>query len=299
MTPRTLLRSLRRRPRPALAITELRSLDEWRRHHPPEARARRAAEERALVPPDGDSFTVDGYCWPCGARRSFRVDFAFGGDAAARAPNWRERLACPRCGLNARQRAALHVFEEVLAPAPGARVYVTEQLSPLFAWLRRRHRGAVGSEFLGDRATPGAVGARGIRDEDVTRLSFADASFDFVLSFDVFEHVPDYPRAFAECARVLRPGGRMLFSVPFLADAEAVSVRSTRAPDGAVTHHLPPEYHGDPVEPEQGVLCWQHFGWAMLGDLRAAGFRDARALAFHSRAFAYLGGENLLFAAGK
>ena len=70
-------------------------------------------------------------------------------------------------------------------------------------------------------------------------------------------------------------------------------------PDGAVTHHRPPEYHGDPVHPERGVLCWQHFGWAMLPELRAAGFRDARALAFHSRSFGYLGGESLLFVADK
>lgn len=47
------------------------------------------------------------------------------------------------------------------------------------------------------------------------RLPFGDASFDTVLSNQVGEHVPD-PRAFfAELVRVLRPGGRIIFTVPF------------------------------------------------------------------------------------
>ena len=43
----------------------------------------------------------------------------------------------------------------------------------------------------------------------VSHLSFADASFDLVTSFDVLQHVPDHEdaRAISEIHRVLRPGG--------------------------------------------------------------------------------------------
>jgi len=41
-------------------------------------------------------------------------------------------------------------------------------------------------------------------------LPFADASFDAVLSTDTFEHVMDLDLAFAEIARVLKPGGSLL-----------------------------------------------------------------------------------------
>lgn len=46
------------------------------------------------------------------------------------------------------------------------------------------------------------------------RLPFDDASFDLVLSFDVFEHIPDSDRHLAEVRRVLRDGGHYLLQTP-------------------------------------------------------------------------------------
>ena len=43
------------------------------------------------------------------------------------------------------------------------------------------------------------------------RLPFEDRSFDFVFGHAVLHHIPDLERAFAEFARVLRPGGRVAF----------------------------------------------------------------------------------------
>lgn len=40
-------------------------------------------------------------------------------------------------------------------------------------------------------------------------LPFADASFDAVTMLDVIEHLPRYPQALAECARVLKSGGKL------------------------------------------------------------------------------------------
>ena len=48
----------------------------------------------------------------------------------------------------------------------------------------------------------------------VYALPYEDASFDLVFSFSVFEHLHDYPRALAEVARVLRPGGLFLLGMP-------------------------------------------------------------------------------------
>jgi len=49
------------------------------------------------------------------------------------------------------------------------------------------------------------------RVEDATRLSFKDSSFDLVVSQNVFHHLSHWKTAVREVARVLRPGGFLLW----------------------------------------------------------------------------------------
>jgi SAM-dependent methyltransferase len=51
---------------------------------------------------------------------------------------------------------------------------------------------------------------------DGRRLPFADGSFDTVLSTEVLEHVMAPGAMVEEMARVLKPGGRLLITVPFV-----------------------------------------------------------------------------------
>ena len=257
-------------------------------------------EEAALVRDHpGQEFKVPGFCWVDGREVDFHVDYLYGSSVEGRnSPNWRERLVCPGCGMNMRQRAALHIASDALGLATGSRIYATEQVTPLFRVLARRHPRLVGSEFLGPEVAPASVNANGIRHEDLTSLSFGDASLDAILSFDVLEHVPDYHAAFRECARVLDGRGAMLFSIPFMQDRYESRVRA-RIEGGAVVPLEPPMYHGDPVQPENGILCYHDFGWDVLDAARSAGFADAAAIAFRSPRHGYLGGIQLLFAAWK
>jgi sarcosine/dimethylglycine N-methyltransferase len=43
-------------------------------------------------------------------------------------------------------------------------------------------------------------------------MPFAEASFDIVIGQEAFAHVPDKPCLIAECARVMKPGGRIAFT---------------------------------------------------------------------------------------
>jgi SAM-dependent methyltransferase len=47
---------------------------------------------------------------------------------------------------------------------------------------------------------------------DAEQLPFEDASFDLVFGHAVLHHIPDLERAFAEFARVLAPGGTVMFA---------------------------------------------------------------------------------------
>jgi SAM-dependent methyltransferase len=62
-----------------------------------------------------------------------------------------------------------------------------------------------------------AFPASDVRVADLADLPFSDASFDLYLSLGVIEHFEQGPWALlAEAARVLRPGGRAIFSTPYV-----------------------------------------------------------------------------------
>jgi SAM-dependent methyltransferase len=52
---------------------------------------------------------------------------------------------------------------------------------------------------------------------DAQRLPFASARFDTVLAAEMLEHIPDPDSCVREIARVVRPGGRLLLTVPLIA----------------------------------------------------------------------------------
>lgn len=104
-----------------------------------------------------------------------------------------------------------------LLPPPPARVldcgcafgFMTKSLA------RRRYRTAgidldPGYVARARQRVPGAD----IRLGPADALPWADGHFDAAVCLDVLEHCPDPPAAVAELARVLRPGGTLVASVP-------------------------------------------------------------------------------------
>lgn len=50
---------------------------------------------------------------------------------------------------------------------------------------------------------------------DIVNVPEPDASFDVILCSEVFEHLPDAPKALDEFARLLKPGGKLILTAPF------------------------------------------------------------------------------------
>ena len=249
-----------------------------------------------------EPFVIPGYNALIGASVQFEVDFLYSADPTEgfRLPNWRERVVCPITKLNNRLRGSLLAIDRLLAPRnlANVRVYATEQVTAFYAWLRRVNPSAVGSEFLGTAVPRGAL-RDGVRNEDVTRLTFPEASFDLVVTNDVLEHVPSYADAYRELFRILSPGGLLVFTVPFDLNRDDHLIRARVRPSGEVEHLLPPEYHGDPVDPKGGVLCYQVFGWRMMEELRSVGFGRTGALLYWSLVHGLLGPDQCVFFALK
>ncbi|SFK45355.1 glycosyltransferase [Lysobacter sp. cf310] len=284
---------------PAFEATVVSTAEQYRSYHAktlPQYPKRKAYEE-SLIPAGVESFLVGGHCAVCDRPSAFNVSFAYSSGSRSDV-NWREHLDCAKCGFINRVRAAIHAFQSELKPTADSRIYITEQTTPLYRWVREHYPNTQGSEYLADKVAPGGELA-GLRNENLMALTFPDQSFDYVLSFDVLEHVPEPEKAFAECFRVLRPGGAMLWSAPFAFEdqsrlAEKNVIRAYIDEAGELVHLLEPEYHGNPVDPEGGALCFQYFSQQTLQQMRDAGFSDARLLFYWSPKFAYLGGEQIL-----
>jgi SAM-dependent methyltransferase len=106
----------------------------------------------------------------------------------------------------------------------------------------------------------------GATNGDATRLPFADGTFDRIIASEVLEHVPDDGAAFAELARVLRPGGTIAVTVPaWLAER--------------VCWALTDEYHAPFVEGGH-VRIYSERG--LRGAMREAGLRPGAAHHAHS-----------------
>ena len=108
-------------------------------------------------------------------------------------------------------RVRAQLLETVLTPYVGDAESVLDVGSadgPSVGWLRgRRTHVTLDIDPRGLRPGEGVNGS-------ALALPFADESFDVVGAFDVLEHCEPEGVALDEFARVLRPGGRLLMSVP-------------------------------------------------------------------------------------
>ena len=50
---------------------------------------------------------------------------------------------------------------------------------------------------------------------NICNLPFPDNSFDYVMSIEVFEHLPDPKKAIIELKRIAKPGAYLIISVPY------------------------------------------------------------------------------------
>lgn len=248
-----------------------------------------------------DDMYIDGFSWPVQSNSRFLVDNLYQHQGQ---PNLRERLVCQKTQFNNRIRGAIHVFEQFCRPHKKDAIYLTEQLSTLFKWLIKKYPNTVGSEFVTASTWRNIIRfklklfPRRLNHQDLTHLEYANEQFDYALSFDCFEHIPDFKQGLTEILRVLKPTGKLLFSVPFDVNADETLVRASINDNNETVFHVEPEYHGNPMSKE-GSLSYYTFGWDLLNTLKSLGFSDAYGLVYWSKKYAYLGGPQLLLCAEK
>lgn len=231
----------------------------------------RASQSYRVFPPDTTPTPLEvglekggeltGVCAICGEAATF----SFSGRI-------RESGICSVCKGSNRKRQIAHIIRHhwgSLTLPPGMGVLNTEARGALHDALQHNEE-YVASEYYGASIAPGAV-IKGRRHENLCALSFRDSTLDLVISSDVLEHIPDPYMAHQEVFRVLKPGGRHIFTVPFnngLYDQVRARIRA----DGSIEHIEKPAYHGDPLQ-KDGILVFVVFGFEMLYKLNSIGYK--------------------------
>jgi hypothetical protein len=109
--------------------------------------------------------------------------------------------------------------------------------------------------------------------EDLHNLSYSDGSLDIVLTSDTLEHVPDWQQAQKEICRVLRPGGKHIFTVPAIL-TRRTRVRAVKKGDKLV-HLLPPSFHGCTHAATDDYVVFNEFGADFRREIDGYGFNTA------------------------
>lgn len=182
-------------------------------------------------------------------------------------------IRCLSCKSTAISLATVTQIARLSLDRAQSAVYELSYHGAVFRYLEGRFANFHFSEYFGPPA--GGAEVNGVRNEDVQKLSFGPAMFDLVSSTEVFEHVPDYLAGFAEVARVLRPGGWFVFTVPFFDAPDTERVCKLSA-DGKLDWVGREEYHDSQVTGVASVpVFWHHAKQQLVRDLMQVGFREA------------------------
>jgi len=233
-----------------------------------------------------------GFCVICGRESEFRFDnslitpqlkHAWGiSDELVEAFSRKESMFCAFCGGSLRIRRLVIVLLQTWIERGGTdykslvqllednefkclRIAEINRCGALHDYLQK-HPGLNYSEFM-EGVPPGQRG-KTIRCEDLQRLTYPDDYFDFILTSETLEHVPDPVRAYHEIYRTLKPGGYHIFTIPVI-PTKKNTVRRAVVQNNKVQHILPPAYHGEWLE--DGMFVYTDFGMDIIDRLNAIG----------------------------
>lgn len=182
-------------------------------------------------------------------------------------------VRCLTCRASAATMSMVHALRGACPDLFSGDVYEMSSRGPLVTFLHNSAKRLTCSEFF-PNIPPGQF-HNGVQCQDVQCLTYPDASFDICTSTEVFEHIPDDARAFAELHRVLKPNGVLVFTVPLHGGDQTIE-RAVITAEG-IQQILPPEYHGDPFHGTE-ILALRNYGRDIIEKLCGTGFSRAEII---------------------
>lgn len=220
-------------------------------------------------------FDQDSYydtCSICGASQLFvRTKLAI-----------RETYACRECkGLLREREQASAILARF--PSPGVSTLAALTDTPAFGKASIYEPGTTGAFRRYFRLLSGyhqsdyyleserVTATQEVPHQDLEATTYPDDTFDLVVSSDILEHVRQPQRAFRELARILKPGGLHIFTVPLQTPLRAATVARVDTSGGTDRPLLPPHYHGNGKGGRS--LVYTDFGADIVDMLSETGYR--------------------------
>lgn len=201
-----------------------------------------------------------GYCPIC----KQEVRFVANGDW------YRDHLICSDCKSLPRHRSFYHILKILFPNYLELMIHESSPIDYIAKKMFHHCRGYTSSHYWPD--VPLGSEKWGHFCQDLENLTFPDESFDLFITMDVMEHILDPSKAFREIARVLKPSGAHIFTVP-IHQRDSSLTRAIREGQN-IKYLFPAEYHGSPCG--DGSLVTMEWGKDITEHIfQAAGLHTA------------------------
>lgn len=177
---------------------------------------------------------------------------------------------CLSCRATAVNLSLIPIIEKDFGLGAGvAHAYELSTFGATHDYLHNHFGQVTVSEYMPDEVRGTVI--KGVLNEDIQSLTFADESFDLITSNQVMEHVPDDIKGFQECLRTLKPGGRLILTVPLYDTPHTIKMAEVTA-DG-IRFLQEPEYHDSRLGgPRSALTFWRHSSHDICDRVRSAQF---------------------------
>ena len=174
----------------------------------------------------------------------------------------RDHFQCTNCWCIPRERAFMVTIEKYY---PNWRELSIHESSPINKGASMKLKNGCPNYTISQYFPNDSFGnmVNGFRNEDLEAQTFAEETFDLVITQDVMGHIYDPAKAFKEIARTLKKGGAHIFTVPIINRFQPSEVWATKGPDGEPVFLKEPEWHGNPVD-AKGSPVTMHWGFDIV-----------------------------------